>query len=495
MPVTVVYINPLISPVVALLFPTITILIIIFGAKKNALRPFLMANAFFVFALFSFTLAGFIIVQTNNPYTKVDLIILIFCLFLIISGLFALRFRKKIPNQVYLLVFVVFQTYFIFEIVVNVLVSNGYFGSYISISDPMLGTFSKPCLEPDLIRGYRWHEEDIRLLKVVRGKEVFDNTFRVNNDGYHSGKDYKKRKAENVKRFIVFGDSYTAAEFLKTPWPDATEGLLQKESTLFYPEMYSFALDGIGLSNWHSIFFNEIANQYDFDGIILAVYDDDLQRDFFMMYSDSAHVYGSYSEKPPADMRAFETVYKKSMYIAGNIQNETVLNQKRQSKEYSTAENLPVSNLFILHKLYSSLKKIEYDVKKRNSNIDEENDTFYIIDTEPINQLRKPEKIKMLDDIIGFCKNNNKEVILISVPHIELVRNNVFKRKKSISQKELEYISTRYSLPYFDLYPYFEILPCDSLKQMYLNNDGHWNQQGSDYFAGIVARLLKPFFN
>ena len=118
--------------------------------------------------------------------------------------------------------------------------------------------YDRPCAAFDAAAGYRWQPGVARILRIVGNAVAYDQRFRANNCGYISSRDYTYRKPRpNVKRIVVLGDSFSAGDYLSVPLPDRLHELLQsgmQEERIPY-EVYSFALPGQGLQNWHSILF------------------------------------------------------------------------------------------------------------------------------------------------------------------------------------------------------------------------------------------------
>ena len=80
-------------------------------------------------------------------------------------------------------------------------------------------------------------------------------------------------------RLAVFGDSFTAGQFLKINWPDLAEDLTRPTSQPL--ELLNFSVDGGGLANWWSVLTRMVQPQkYQLDGVVFAVFYGDLRRGF-----------------------------------------------------------------------------------------------------------------------------------------------------------------------------------------------------------------------
>jgi len=189
------------------------------------------------------------IVLAMNLPLPIYLAILIVSLWLMLYGLRQLRGKKEVAGKWVVLLSVVATGYAIAETesVIHQLLGEQEQDVQ---EDSGYGYFNGPCAEFDPIRGYRWVQGCHRTVKLSEESLVYDNTFCINNAGVYSSLDYQPRVPNGVKkRYIVLGDSFTAAEFLEKPLTERLSEFSGDEV-----EYYSFALDGGGILNWHSVF-------------------------------------------------------------------------------------------------------------------------------------------------------------------------------------------------------------------------------------------------
>src|SRR5690606_19137181 len=83
------------------------------------------------------------------------------------------------------------------------------------------------------------------------------------------------------------GDSFTDGYFLRKNWVDQVNEMYRKDSIPI--ELYSFSVNGGGIRNWYQIYQNIIRSKFEFDGVIFAVFGNDLMRDFFVLHQDAEH--------------------------------------------------------------------------------------------------------------------------------------------------------------------------------------------------------------
>lgn len=102
-----------------------------------------------------------------------------------------------------------------------------------------------------------------------------------NNLGYPGTRDLSPRRAGDAPRIAVFGDSFTAAQFLEVNWPTRAEQILAERGEPM--ELLNFAVDGGGIVNWWSILVRELAQrEFEIDAVVFVIAVDDLSRGFFL---------------------------------------------------------------------------------------------------------------------------------------------------------------------------------------------------------------------
>jgi len=488
--------NPLLVPFLSFAILLLLLFVFTFGkTKRNRLQKLLKYLAICNAVLLCITFAVFVFFQTYRQLSIADHILFVIAFFFFCLFLFALLRRDSENKNICLLIFnAVSLTYFAAEIIVSLMVVKGFLPNLITLNDPQIGALNKPCVKYDEVRGYKYACGNIRLTKVVGGAVVYDRCFTPNNAGYVSKNNYLFQKNDNnVYRYIILGDSYTAAPFLDVPWPDRLQEHFSNDTTDIEYEFYAFALDGWGISNWHRVFMNEVIPFYDFDALIIAIFGDNLNRDFLVMHSDENNLYSTYLDYLP-DKSFIPEEKMAEWHISGSIINEVELNKMLSQKGFSTSNNTVRPNLYVLMAFHEMIRKMEFDHKRRlglrkmlgkhPSAIKADFDTHFF-------EKYGAQKWTYLYDIIRFCKENDKDVVLASVPHPEIVKRNVYNGEVSVLQQELFFLADTFGLVFFDAYPVFEQLSFSELGKHYLSNDGHWNQNGADLFAFHLYVFLR----
>lgn len=330
---------------------------------------------------------------------------------------------------------------------------------------------------PDSIRGYRWQADSIRYFKHRMGELVFENTFSPNEQGWIMHQDYAYHKADSsTRRWMLFGNSFSAGIMLSENMPNRIQQHFDDTHPDSKSELYSFSLEGIGLMNWHSTFNKEVIPQYEFDGVILCVYEDNLYRGFtvmqmkegdcFIVRTDSAdwhHGTPDFSAESSYDNSNF---YYPDQRITDFI--------KQPPKPFKW----PLKNL--IFSLFKTRPQLPSYTKEAAPTM------------EGLRHKLGHRKFRMLKEMVEWCNEHNKPLILASIPAKQLLLETT-PEHKNWHQIEMELIAQTYELPYFDGYEVFKNMSSEELDAHWLKYDGHWNQKGSDLFADTFAQYLLEF--
>jgi len=344
-----------------------------------------------------------------------------------------------------------------------------------TISPPLSATgFNKPNAQPDAIRGYRWIGDSIRYFKHRMGQVVFDNTFYPNSQGWIMKQDYfYDKKDSNTLRWMLFGNSFSAGIMLEENMPNRVQSIFNRELSEQKNEVYSFSSEGVGLMNWYNTFYKEVIPEYQFDGVVLCIYEDNLYRGFtimqikedncFMVRTDSA----GWSEED-SDLST-EVSYDNSNFFYSNQHIDQFLAQPSKPFKW------PLKNL--ISSLFKGRSNNPLSARKPAQNL---------LELEKKMGLRK---YTMLKDIIALCQKENKPLVISSIPAKKLLLETQ-PGDKNWHQMELELIAREYQLHYFDGYEVFKHMTPEEINAHWLQYDGHWNQKGSNLFADTFALYL-----
>lgn len=375
---------------------------------------------------------------------------------------------------------------FLFFICLELIVNLGNFVDPKEESETELnsgfGYFNHACASFDSVRGFRWLDGAHRIVKFTDQAVLYDNTFKVNNQNYYSKFDYCFEKHDSAKqRFMILGDSFTASEFLDNPVAD----YLTEQSS--EDEFYSFSVNGGGLDNWHSIFFKEIVPNYDFDAVVLNVFANDLKRDFFMMHHFEDQGFVQYSAHPPESFSEYLEKYHKDSKpyapILSDLEIDALIAQI-----YAKQNNFEFQTYSIQLLLFGPV--ILYEGWKWKQFLNE----FLVdidtpVDMQEIEDFYGIEKIEKLNDIISYCKQEDKKLIFSSVPY-EFAIYEHEKGKMLREARYLQFLANANNCVFYDGYTPFYDLNKEAIAELFFQGDTHWNQEGAMLFANNFLEFV-----
>ena len=363
--------------------------------------------------------------------------------------------------------------------------------------------YDRPCAAFDPVAGYRWQPGVARILRIVGNEVAYDQRFRANNCGYISSRDYTYRKPRrDVKRIVVLGDSFSAGDYLSVPLPDRLHELLQsgmQEEPIRY-EVYSFALPGQGLQNWHSIFFREIAPKYEFDAVIIACYLGDFARAFTIFHHTQDRAYFGRFPDPPKTADGFRARCLPRMTVYAQIQSGQTMDRMVAAVRAGRDPGWrwPGVNLYATRLLYRRVRNlvganVATDQTRRLQGIAEGCEPCAMISREQLNEAYGG-RLVMLWEMLEYCKRRRVPVLLVSIPSREacMARARRCGAGQNVHQLELLSIAKLYGVEYFDGYKAFAGEAPETIDSVYwLRLDGHWSQEGSDLLAEALAGFVR----
>jgi len=284
---------------------------------------------------------------------------------------------------------------------------------------------------------------------------------------------------------------------LRVPWPEQLERLLNRHGTEAY-EVYSFAVDGGGLQNWHSIFFKEVLPHYQFDALLLAPYVDNLARPFSIACcKDGGGYFGRFAE-PPRSLEEIDTAYLPKMsrvqeiaatdQIDGHVTEETSWSWQWPGLRLRT----PGAIAAMIQAARDNRKRQQEQARLNEMEaFTSEPDSFSRQDLEDHYGKGVIERWYL---ILDHCRDHGIPVLLCTVPSREGAME--FSRIKGQGtcrfQGQVRSTAQLYGCPYFDGYQAFtEHCPETIRDKLWLKYDGHWAQEGADLFAEKLAEVVR----
>ena len=321
------------------------------------------------------------------------------------------------------------------------------------------------------VRGYKLTTSPSRMGRVAKGQIEHLGVLRGNSQGFPDEDDFAAARSDpSVKRIAVFGDSFSSSQFLLQNWPDAVERLAGRSGAPI--QLLNFSVDGGGLANWWSILTKIVQEQnYEIDGLIFAVFRNDLYRSFAI--SDdrgySRHMFAYVKSWNPDD-------WPKNLAQAKAILKPTdgyVVSQEQFPKALSGdwhPEERPLGFYFSVL-LMNKARELFFgqgDRTKRKGS-----------------PLFNSQQEAMIADIAAFARSNSLPVIVIHVPCRPCLLT-----KRPVPDSTHQF-AQRLNATFIDGSRAFAGLSNHQIRSHWHPYDGHWNQTGSDRFARFAYRAIQ----
>lgn len=351
------------------------------------------------------------------------------------------------------------------------------------------GVFNGPCADFDTIRGYRWRPGQHRMTKILNNKVIYDQCFTVNQQGFYSRITYApKKNLPARKRLIVLGDSFTSGEYLEMPLTDKLNALQSPDTNAI--EFLSFSVNGGGLRNWHNLFFKEVVPEYEFDGVILNVFGNDLSRGFFTMHHlpDVGHT--GYFDSIPHSLSDYLQNYLPHTQPYAPYLNDSAINNQIAALAIQNHSKLFVPDLYLLKALILLPLIIQQQLKISEFNKAHFSNSDKKLSMEEVTQNLGKSRIKMLEDILNYCTAHGKQLTIVSIPYNQAFAQ--LKKGKTCNETvELQTIADHYHIIYFDGMESYASYSQQGFDSCFFPNDIHWNQKGSDIFANSFLKFYR----
>lgn len=359
--------------------------------------------------------------------------------------------------------------------------------SRFSLSQVPHGTgfcITDPNIERDSIIGYRFRQESrSRYAYFVDGRREIDFVMKVNNSGVPSHIDFHPQKdSVSQLRYLVFGDSFSAGVLMDTTWADHVNTLAEQRGIPI--QLHNHSIDGGGMSNWYSVFRNGLEQGYEYDGVILAIYLDNLNRMFVSWWDDGDCVRGNYFDAPPSDSELLgECCF--NTFPGDEFER---LERDYFSGDHTGRRPFPMT-LALLHGEVQWGDPYERGQRKYYSQYI---DKGSVLPFSRLSERYDPTNLARLDTMVNMLMSDGKEVIIAIIPDRYVVER---KRDEqgfiALYEADIQEIASHYSLStVINGNDAFLRFGSDSLRAMWLTGDMHWNAHGARAFSQIMADRL-----
>ncbi len=315
----------------------------------------------------------------------------------------------------------------------------------------------------DPVRGYWLSQTPSRFVRVTNGEIECSGVIRGNAQGYPDAHDFTIKKPAGVaKRFLVFGDSFTAGWGLETNWPDRIE---QSRPNW---QLYNLSTDGGGLANWYSNLTRfAIPEGYQFDAVVFAVFFGDTKRSFTLKdhrnVSEPLFARAGWRPETWPKTQAEADVLLKP--LAGDYAShilstedfeqaftERTLTIRQPLKPWITSHVLGLKGKIERLVLPAAAGDGQYDAEQR-----------WLID--------------------GIREQLHVPIIVVRVPNRECL---IGGGREDESEEFAKILGARF----IDGADAFSGLSKSQIRALFFKHDGHWNQGGSDRLAHWLQSAL-----
>jgi len=384
-------------------------------------------------------------------------------------------------------------------------------GKDVVISSTNRMYFDRPPLHYDKVRGYRWNPGTIRVARISGGVVSYDAKIAINQQGWISTKDYRPKRSGDGRRYVVFGDSYTGSIEFSPPWPDLAEASIRKNRpSAGNIELLSFSQPAFGMANWHSIFFGEVLPNYEFDGVIFAIWADDFVREYSASTTVTGRLIGGdkvYMGRrmpiKPKDEADFQENFLPGIFSyperTGFITFGHVVDEARIESAIRDAVNgrfwkydvleFPGIKMAIRYVYRNIISRRPTQIDKARRAYDSAEQNASLDDRLEATGIGKPN-IQRLMQVLEYCREHKIEVVMAALPDRHEVRKMMKTGAIQPTAIAPKLVAEHFGLRFFDGAQAFLDLDYDRVPDYFLVNDQHWNSKGASKFAEAFATFL-----
>jgi len=335
----------------------------------------------------------------------------------------------------------------------------------------------------DPVPGVSLTSEPSRFARITRGRIEYVGMIRGNNRGFPDRDDFHpSRGTSGRRRVAVCGDSFTAAQYLERSWPDVVENLSRETDCPL--DLLNLSIDGAGLANWWSILIRMVGKEhFEIDGIIFAVYGNNLRRKFTITEHRSYrhHMFGRTDSWDPDNWP--QNQKEARMYLKPApftyILSEEEFTAALESKIHPGLPR-PWRPYLLLKLLWLGRRGGEAvsGLFSPGTNLDvDENGTGCF----------QPGQIRLIEEIDSFARADSLPVLVINIPSRErLIAGDTAPRDVLLFAEMLDAV-------FIDGSAAFSGMNEKEIRSCFFPYDGHWNRNGSDRFARVLLHRIQDW--
>jgi hypothetical protein len=330
----------------------------------------------------------------------------------------------------------------------------------------------------DPIRGFILTRQPSRWSRITNGTIEFVGWFKGNSQGFPTRTDFAPARPDgSTRRIAVFGDSFSAGDYLDTNWPDRMQALAEANGEKL--QLLNFSLDGVGLANWWSILTRLVeAQNYELDGIVFVVFDNDLERKLLVAENHgSSHTWRycrSWNPQTyPATLEQTQSCpfTLKNTYTVSDSEFEQALHKKWPPSiprsGFRPALAMQISDA--LDRWWDSRQK----ALAKAPGFD-------------------PQQARLIDDMGRFVSTRKLPVLVVFLPKRDRLVQSTW--KDDPYRAETQNFAQRIGARFVDGSEAFANMRPTDVRKCFFPYDSHWNQAGSDRFANFMLDLIPRSF-
>ncbi len=334
--------------------------------------------------------------------------------------------------------------------------------------DPVLGVYLTPLPS--------------RFARITRGEVEYAGMIRGNNRGFPDRDDFQpSRGSSGRRRIAICGDSFTVAQYLEKNWPDVVEDLSRKTECPL--DLLNLSIDGAGLANWWSILIRVVREEhFEIDGIIFAVYENDLQRKFSITEHRGyqQHMFGRTDSWNPVDWPKNQEEAREylkpvpSTHILSDEEFTAALESKAHPDLPRPWRPYLLLKLLWLGRRGGQAVSTLFSPAAKNAGDEAGPGRF------------QPGQVRLIEEMASFARVNNLPVLVINISSRESLIDG------APPPKDVLLFARMLDAVFIDGSSAFSGMNEKEIRSCFFPHDGHWNQAGSDRFARhLIERIQK----
>lgn len=421
---------------------------------------------------------------------------------ILILSLYSLIRNDRLGRALFIVTSISTITYVLLEIVTYTLLCCGVIRADMQFFFSGVQATNRPMVYYDSLCGFRGQPGTTRYISGQNGKFEIDILRHANSKGWFSRREYDYQKGDSaIRRYMVFGDSYSSGFSTAETWIDHVQDILQTKDPNIV--LYNFSLEGSGLVNWYRTFLYEVEPKYEYDGIIIASSSErsafsDLDRKFIMMDTPAGD--GLYLSVATPDSIPTRFPVESSPMLIPAYDDATInYIKKNYSRSAGQGSYIRVLNpdlwfLSIMYGVTDGIRKME-ELHEDSKVYSAPFENYYKLADSTYTMTYFDARYKygyMLKEMITRCQKQSKDVILVNIPDYENAIDYIHGRNV-ICRNELRFLSAYYHTGYFDGFNIMTGRDSLFVDSVFFEYDRHWTDKGVQLFAAQFADTLLSY--